>query len=290
MTLKFRTKTKAGWTVDSALSPFTFPAGEAHVKIGTEVGEVEYQLADLRGADSHELFQLAMWADACKRRYEKTVLLLPYLPGARADRGIPLGARVYADFILGLHIDQIITLDPHSPFMPNAMDWGPGYLSIFPVSRIIGRELGDRGDRLHPYAGVIAPDKGATGRAQVAANKLGVPLFRAEKTRDFETGQLTGFTCETLPTEGKLLIVDDICDGGGTFIGLAEATGLPRERLDLWVTHGVFSKGIWELTNYFSMIHTTDSYPSLQAQEPAAFASYVTVHPILPYLTGDINV
>lgn len=288
MTLKFRTKLKNGWTVDSALEAFTFPAGEAHIKEGKSVGEVEYQLADLRGADSHELFQLAMWNDACKRRYEKTVLLLPYLPGARADRGTPNGARVYAEFIGGLHIDQIITVDPHSPFMPNALNWGPGYLTIFPVTRIIGRELGDKGDYYsHPYVGVIAPDKGAVDRAQAAAKKLGVPLFKAEKTRDFESGKLNGFTCEALPETGKLLIVDDICDGGGTFIGLAEATGLDRERLDLWVTHGVFSQGLNTLRSYFGHIFTTDAYP--QTYE-TLHNENVTVIPVLPYLTGDINV
>lgn len=287
MTLKFRTKVKQGWTVDSTLEAFTFPGGEAHVKGSEDFGhEVDYQLADLRGADSHELFQLAMWSDACKRRYERTVLILPYLPGARADKGSPRGGAVYAEFIGGLHLDQIITLDPHSPFMPNRLDFGPGYLSIFPVERIIKRELGDRGDHYdHPYVGVIAPDKGAIDRAQRAAKVLNVPLFKAEKTRNFETGKLTAFTCEELPATGKLLIVDDICDGGGTFIGLAEATGLRRERLDLWVTHGIFSQGFKTMLSYFDTIHTTDSWGLTAIHYPG-----VHVHPVLPYLTGEINV
>jgi len=288
LTLTFRTKTTQGWTIDSPLNAFTFPGGEAHITGTDDKYIAEYQIADLRGADSHELFQLAMWADACKRRYEKTVLILPYLPGARADRGIPLGARVYADFIGGLHLDQIITLDPHSWTMPNALRFGPvpGYLSIFPVSRIIKRELGDRGDVYnHPYVGVIAPDKGAVDRAQAAAKALHVPLFKAEKHRDFETGKLSGFTCEELPETGKLLLVDDICDGGGTFIGLAEATGLTDERLDLWVTHGIFSQGLSTLRSYYGHIYTTDSWGT---RLPST--DYFTVIPVLPYLTGEINV
>lgn len=287
MTLEFRTKTDSGPLVRSVLEAFTFPGGEAHVKGSEiEVEEVDYQLAILKGADSHELFQLAMWKNVCDHRREKAVLILPYLPGARADKGSPLGGGVYAEFIGGLHLAQTITLDPHSPLMPNRLDFGPGYLSVYPVERIIKRELGDRGDHYnHPYVGVIAPDKGAVDRAQKAANVLHVPLFKAEKTRDFESGQLTGFTCEELPATGKLLLVDDICDGGGTFVGLAKATGLPYTRLDLWVTHGIFSKGIDVLTDSFDHIYTTDSWGTKLHS-----TSYLTIIPVLPYLTGEINV
>jgi ribose-phosphate pyrophosphokinase len=290
MTLKFTAKTHEGWTVHSPLEAFTFPGGEAHIK-GADSGQsFAYQIADLRGADSHELFQLAMWAKACGERGEKTVLILPYLPAARADRGVPNGAEVYSDFILNMvSPNQIITVDPHSDYMPGVLSAGTfDTLTIFPVRRIIRKTLGDRGDYYsHPYVGVIAPDKGAVWRATSAAKALGVPLFKAEKTRDFETGKLNGFTCEELPADGKLLIVDDICDGGGTFIGLAKATGLPHDRLDLWVTHGIFSKGLNDLIVHFDHIYTTDSYP---ADDYIVMSDYVTRVPVLPYLIGEINV
>jgi len=289
MTLKFMAKTFEGWTVTSPLEAFTFPAGEAHIKGAEGEQRFAYQIADLRGADSHDLFLLAMWVEACKDRGEKTVIILPYLPAARADRGVPFGAAVYADFLNALGVNQIITLDPHSEVMPRMLGaTGRTELTVFPFERIIKRELGNRGDYYdHPYVGVIAPDKGAVDRATRAAKKLHVPVFKAEKTRDFETGQLNGFTCEELPAVGKLLLVDDICDGGGTFIGLAEATGLPKERLDLWVTHGIFSKGIKSLCERFDSIYTTDSYPSIATE---VFPDRIKVIPVLPYLIGEINV
>lgn len=280
MSIQFYSKTAPGWTIPAPIEAFTFPGGEAHVKLTSEK-TFNYQIADLRGADSHELFTLAMWADAAWQRCEPTVLILPYLPGARADRGVPTGAAVYAEFLNNLSLDQIITIDPHSQFMPVMLN----DLTVFPFERIIKRELGDRGDwKTHPYAGVIAPDKGAVTRARRAAAVLGVPVYLAEKTRDFETGELNGFTCEPLPSHGKLLLVDDICDGGGTFIGLAQATGIERSRLDLWVTHGIFSKGIAELTYYFDHIYTTDSWGTTEQDEN------LTVIPVLPYLMGEINV
>lgn len=287
MTLTLRTKIELGWTVDSRLTPFTFPAGEAFIKGGEDnTLPVVYQLADLRGADSHELFQLAMWASVCRDREESFSIILPYLPGARDDRGTPGGAVVYAEFLNQLEADRIITLDPHSPLMPGFLK----NLTVFPVERIIKRQLGNRGDYYsHPYVGVIAPDKGAVDRAQSAATVLGVPLFKAEKLRDFESGKLSGFSCEPLPKEGKLLIVDDICDGGGTFLGLAEVTGLPRERLDLWVTHGVFSKGLSDLSAAFDQIHTTDSYPS-EAVVNTYRPSFLRVHAVLPFLSAELPV
>lgn len=287
MSITFRAKTKQGWTVNAPFEAFTFPGGEAHIKVREDSTEYEYQIADLRGADSHDLFTLVMWAEAAAERGEKTVVILPYVPGARADRGTPFAAGVYASFLTELVApDQIIILDPHSETMPLAIMAGRQRLNIFPFERIIRRELQDgaRDNRPMPYVGVIAPDKGAITRASRAAQVMGVPVYKAEKTRDFETGELTGFTCEPLPETGKLLIVDDICDGGGTFIGLAQATGIERSRLDLWVTHGIFSKGIAELTYYFDHIYTTDSWGTTEADQN------LTVIPVLPYLTGEINV
>jgi ribose-phosphate pyrophosphokinase len=112
------------------------------------------------------------------------------------------------------------------------------------------------------YQGIIAPDKGSIKRATDVARACHIPVYLAEKHRDPDTGRLSEFTCEPLPDEGKFLVVDDICDGGGTFMGLANATGLPMERLGLYVSHGVFSGQAENLFAYFDEIWTTDSLQS----------------------------
>lgn len=299
MTLTFTMKTKQGWIVKSPLEPFTFPGGEAHVK-GTEHTEAilgaQYHIADLRGADSHELFQLAAWADALDNIYggtsryvdQKRVLLLPYLPAARADKAPTTTSLVYTSFLTDVVIpDQIVSLDPHSPFMPSYLS---GVFTEFPFERILRRAVGrpDSDEHQHPYVGVIAPDKGATERAQRAADVLHVPVYHAGKTRDFTTGALTGFHMEDeLPAEGRFLLVDDICDGGGTFNGLADAIGIGLDRLDLWVTHGIFSKGVEELQKRFGNIYTTDSHPNAHSLPNLP---HLHVIPALPYLIEAINV
>lgn len=325
MTITFRAKTVEGWTVESPLQAFTFPAGEVHIKGVEAKTRYAYQVAEVRGFSHDDLFTLAMWSDAVHERGEKAVLVLPYLPGARADRGVPFGAANYAEFIANLEIDQLITLDPHSPVWVeqfNAINLsinesvrergGPDFTdveaTVFPFERIIKREIqdGSSDSKPQPYVGVIAPDKGAVERASRAARVMGVPVYLAGKTRDFETGKLTGFHMEDeLPAEGKLLLVDDICDGGGTFIGLAEAIDLPPERLDLWVTHGIFSKGLRYLAYRFGQVHTTNSFKTREdlfnehirdhdvyelTSDPKDGGEFLHIHDITPYMVSAINV
>jgi ribose-phosphate pyrophosphokinase len=301
MTIKFRAKTKVGFTVDSPLTPFNFPDGQATLK-GTENFDhalYEYHIADIRGLNPQDLDHAALWSATLDKLAPGSpkVLFLPYLPGARSDHSEEdvFAAAMYADKINNLWVDQVILLDPHSQVMPHLIN-GDGRGGVdpteFPFERIIRREIQDHtsDSRPAPYMGVIAPDHGAVDRATRAAKVMGVPVYKAGKTRDPETGKLSGFHMEDeLPTEGKLLIVDDICDGGGTFIGLAEATGLDHKRVDLWVTHGIFSKGTGPLIDAFGEIHTTDSYFGTR-EDSTIHPNHVTVHKIIPYLTEAINV
>lgn len=302
MTLHFQAKVEQGFTVHSPLQPLVFPDGAVHIKGADDPQEFQYQIADVRGMSHDDLFTLAMWADAVDHRGEEKVLLLPYLPGARMDRGVPTGAYIYSEFIHHMiRPQQIITIDPHSK---DALDFYPvdsdEYVKVYPVERFIRSRVQDPSrdyednDR---YQGIIAPDKGAHDRAAAAARLMGnLPVYTGGKTRDFDTGKILGFHMEDeLPDEGRFLIVDDICDGGGTFLALAEATGLPKERLDLWVTHGIFSKGLSALRQHFGVIHTTNSYYAedgngkIAGTEFNADPDFVKVHDITAVLHGEIS-
>ncbi|QIG57935.1 phosphoribosyl pyrophosphate transferase [Microbacterium phage PauloDiaboli] len=302
MTLHFQAKVEQGFTVHSPLQPLVFPDGAVHIKGADSSQEYQYQIADVRGMSHDDLFTLAMWADAVDDREEKKVLLLPYLPGARMDRGVPTGAFVYADFIhTMIRPDQIVTLDPHSEAaLQFYLDDSETSVKVFPVERIIRSRVQDPSTDSkanYTYQGVIAPDKGAHDRAAAAAHVMGnLPVYTGGKTRDFDTGKILGFHVEDeLPDEGRFLIVDDICDGGGTFLALAEATGLPKERLDLWVTHGIFSKGLSGLRQHFGVVHTTNSFYAEDGDGKIAGTGFnadpdfVKVHDITAALHGEIS-
>lgn len=263
--ITFKARTASGEIIKSALSAFTFPAGEKHIKHEEkrDLELVEIAIFQPEPNSLHDdLFTLAMWASYLLGRGTKSVLIAPYLPGARADRGQPFGARTYAQFLGEMWIDQYIAYDPHSPVIIDELKL---WVKDDAVVTVIKPEdiLNTRNSKIvmpNIYDGIIAPDKGALDRAQGVADQFMLPIYTAEKSRDFETGKLTGFKID-LPETGKFLIVDDICDGGGTFLGLADASGKSKQDLHLYVSHGVFSKqALPNLAEKFGQICTTNSY------------------------------
>lgn len=268
MSVQFLYSAQGAW--DSPDVRMQFPAGEQHVVEGrsVEMGGLDQPIDEdanliptavvVRGTDANDYISAAMWVDLQSQRGWIVDLIVPYLPGARQDRGRPFGAKVYAKLINMVGANKVITFDAHSPVMPGLIDnvheiepWlvVPDALETFGVK----------------YDGIIIPDKGAVERSTALARALEVPTYQASKVRDFPTGKLTGFECEPLPQNGKFLIADDICDGGGTFMGLVAATGLPPERVDLWVSHGVFSgtdEKMQALRSKFGRIFTTNSHPN----------------------------
>lgn len=179
-------------------------------------------------------------------------LVLPYVPGARQDRVNPTGDVLYtawsvAEMINLRAFEEVVILDPHSPVTPNEIVGSV----VYPLVRVIRHILGD-------YDGVIAPDKGGVERASIAAQEIRVPLIEASKVRDVSTGALTGFDV-TVEAGKHYLVSDDICDGGGTFVGLGEKIREQGATADLYVSHGIFSKGTTELKKIYNNIYTTDS-------------------------------
>lgn len=276
--ITFKAKTPSGEIIKSAISEFNFPAGEAFIKVEPQRSLENKEIAIIQPSKESlhdDLFKLAMWDNYLTTKQPKgwTSLVIPYFPGARADRvspGVeePFGLEVYADFLNSLLIDEIIVFDPHSPKTDELLQ------PLDRVTVVESDELWNQshlGPILESYDGIIAPDKGAVQRAGRVADLLGVDLHTAEKTRDPQTGKLSGFKLDGLDKSARYLIVDDICDGGGTFCGLAEATGLEKENIDLYVSHGVFSgNAYFNLSKHFGNIYTTNSYHP-EYQNPSHF-------------------
>jgi ribose-phosphate pyrophosphokinase len=270
--IKFKAVTANGEFVNSAISDFVFPAGERHTKREDRriLEPVEVAVIAHSAATMHDdLFQLAMWNDYIKNAekvenaysgirsyYPKRVLIMPYVPGARADRGTPFGAKVYADFLDALDLDHIAVFDPHSPVSEQLLAAAAPLTVLRPVD-VLPKHLPK-----DAYDAVIAPDKGAYRRAVEVADALGLPLIQGEKRRDFESGKFLGYALPKLSQTEQYLVVDDICDAGGTFVLLGEAASVPYGNLHLYVSHGIFSKGGFErLTeSHYSRIITTNSY------------------------------
>jgi len=230
------------------------------------ITDMSEPLAVLLRPKSFASFVGAMfWLDAVNERYgadRPHRLVLPFVPGARQDRLNQTGDQLFtaksvAKMINDRKIEQVVVLDPHSEVISGMID----RCRVIKPRGLIKAPVGK-------YAAVISPDAGAEKRALQVATSMGVPLIHAWKTRSVKDGSITGFGCEpiALPTGSRLLVVDDICDGGRTFIGLAEAVNqrrpydtAPPFDLHLYVTHGIFSQGTTELRKHYSHIYCTDS-------------------------------
>ena len=283
MTVRFGVMHPTRGLQRGAAVPFRFPGGEWHLKDvidqdSTPAGSV--WIARVNGSSVDELVLAALFAQVGHSRQQPFVLLLPYLPAARSDRGEPTGAIVYSDLIRSMNPQQVIGIDPHSPVIEQFM--APKLTALDPTPLVV-RVLRDTS---RAYDAIIAPDKGAVDRAGAVADALGVPLLTANKHRDFETGKITDISIDGAEDYGSYLVVDDICDGGGTFMGLAQAlgknTGGPR--LGLWVTHGVFSGNAGFLRKYYDRIYTTDSHPGCGSLDVKA-----TVIPCESYMLQNLK-
>ncbi len=88
--------------------------------------------------------------------------------------------------------------------------------------------------------------------------------------RDPETNELTGFRVVGERIEGikTALMVDDICDGGGTFMGLNLAVKQMYGDMDisLYTTHGIYSHrhGTEDLLFTFNRVFSTTSFHDRQ--------------------------
>jgi ribose-phosphate pyrophosphokinase len=242
---------------------FIFSGGEPHIKIISDLSSVEKVRISHRIRSFNDMGLLLLAVDSVKRfGVKKIELTIPYFPAARQDRvmvpGESLSVKVYADLINSMRLDWVTIYDSHSEVAIALLN----NCNAVSNHRFIEKVLAKTGKLI-----LISPDGGALKKIyKVSAYLGGIEVVECSKMRDVKTGKLSGFKVYSDDLEGQdCIIVDDICDAGGTFMGLA--TELKKKnagKLFLAVSHGIFSKGLDNLTQYFDTIFTTDSFNTLE--------------------------
>lgn len=246
----------------SGIETFFFPGGEPHARIPENFGDALLFLKPRTWNDvgiAVCVLNALYYQGHTKNR--KVWLFCPYLPGARQDRTdyrTPVTREVIAR-LLGQYVHNLYTFDLHS----NARFMGAHIQRNFMPSDL-KYDLYNEPAPSDMY--IIAPDHGAIGRAQDHADAALIlnPVIVCDKVRDFATGKFLGFRLPPLPGVGGYMVVDDICDGGGTFNLLAEEFLKDQYGADsdlgLMVSHGIFSKGLNAIHPKYAEIFTTDSW------------------------------
>lgn len=243
---------------------FTFSGGEPHIKIISNLNTVNKVTITQRIQSFNDVGILLLAVNALKNMgISKLDLLLPYFPAARQDRlmvsGEALSVKVYADIINSQNFNSVTVFDPHSEVTPALLN---NCTVINNFSFIKGIT-----EQLDKNLVLISPDGGALKKIyKVAAYLQNYDVIECSKSRDVKTGKLSGFKVYTDDLNGKdCLIVDDICDGGGTFLGLAkELKAKNAGNLYLAISHGIFSKGFESLGTAFKKIFTTNSFKTIE--------------------------
>lgn len=222
---------------------FKFPGGECHIKFDANFKPENKVRISSRLNSSDDIMLLHLTVDALRRMDVKDIeLFIAYLPYARQDRvmvsGEPLSIKVMATLLNALHLNKIIIYDVHSEVSTALLD---NVLNI-PNTEMVKTCLSnwDLTDYL-----LVSPDLGAYKKITKLAQGIGYnnDIVTGLKTRNLATGEIIKTAIDKNDLAGNpCLIVDDICDGGRTFI---ELSAILKEHnagnLYLIVSHGIFS-------------------------------------------------
>ncbi|MNK20318.1 Ribose-phosphate pyrophosphokinase [compost metagenome] len=235
---------------------FVFSGGEVHIKLQ---GTAEEVLIATRLNDANDIMKLLLATDALRRSGTKIIsVFIPYLPYARQDRvmvaGEPLSIKVMCNLINGCGFAKVYVFDVHSEVSLALLD-NCEHISNY---SLVDTVLKDRKDYL-----LVSPDAGALKKIYKLTEALEYTgdIVLCNKVRDVSTGRIKQITVDQEDLAGKdCFIIDDICDGGATFIGVAKALKQRNAgKVSLIVSHGIMSHGEMELSEWIDHIYTTDS-------------------------------
>lgn len=223
-----------------------------------QMGDLHVQI---RGNTYEDLFVAA----AVKEAFDSLNSILRYpsklsiycLIGQRSDRRFEenqsFDLKMISKFINLMDFDQIELFHPHSPvavaLINNCRELSP--------DKYVEKTFYALGNPV-----LISPDAGAYKNTFKKAERLNARLIASNKVRiDGEPkieiyGDVDGLEC---------LIVDDIADGGRTFIELAKKLkSNGASKVYLYVTHGMFNYGFEELRNHIDHIYCTNSFKDIE--------------------------
>lgn len=215
-------------------------------------------------------------ASLCELGLNTIHLYVPYIMGARSDRKFQAGGNNYikdvlAPIINSLNFESVTCVDPHSDVLEACINRFKKESNLYLLAMAMNNIYND--------FLLVCPDAGASKKIYKVAEYIGYKnnIITCSKDRDVN-GNLTKivFPFETHKYNGQdFIIVDDICDGGATFINIARKIKdclLIREanqqikpgKIYLIVTHGVFSKTLENVMEHFDGIFCTNSYSDTQ--------------------------
>lgn len=244
----------------------SYPDGTSYVEVKSFKYELEYRI------NSYEdLWTLAQIKDVYDYNKQPLHVIIPNLIDAQADRRfVPnqsSNLMLVLNFLKSLDFAEITFFHPHNPevveaILPEAHILDNNYF-IKKVLENIPRHKEGLDGEIEDLI-LMSSDAGGFKPLMKLCDKIGWKgeTESAAKSRKYEEGKSK--LVQLIGREdfgGKdVLIIDDICVYGGTFVGLAK---LLKERnvgkLYLAVSHVTVEKPNYELKELFDEVYTTNS-------------------------------
>jgi len=266
----------------------TFAGGERHLNIeGLLPFPKGHRIVlNVNITNSEELIDMLLLNNAVQEEGFETELLILYLPYARQDRvckrGDSFSLKVLANILNSQNFKVVSALNVHSPVAWELINNFHNISSYSYVKSLIKRNTPVWGKDRRIV--LIAPDKGAFERVRIIRgilqndkdidrNPLLIQAISLTKKRDPMTGTVSNIIPEATRDTirgSHCIVVDDICDGGRTFMGLGETIRKHGSKsLSLFVSHGIFSYGADEKLNkiFDGGLYTTASISGVESKQ-----------------------
>ena len=212
-----------------------------------------------------ELFTLQCLVDHIRECRPRNLIYLemPYIPNARQDRKVSnrlFTLKTFTKIINAMNFDKVIVLDPHSDVSCALLD----KLEVnYDVPYYWDERFNVNDDFVYMF-----PDNGAAKKYSEKLLRKPTNYIIGNKHRNSE-GRIDSYELINFqPGTEKVVIIDDICSYGGTFVAAAKAL---REQgvnqIDLVVSHcepNIFKGDVFE---YIDHVYTTDSILDLHNED-----------------------
>jgi ribose-phosphate pyrophosphokinase len=261
-----------------------FADNEVFVEIHENIrGEDVFVMQPTSYPANDNLMELLVALDALRRSSARRVTaVVPYFGYARQDRKsgprTPISAKLVANLITEAGAHRVLTMDLHAGQIQGFFD--------IPVDNLYAAPLFTR-DIQERFEGrdvmIVSPDVGGVVRARDLARRLNTGLAIIDKRRE-----RAGLS-EVMNVIGDVrrrdcILVDDLCDSGGTLCNAAIALIEHGARsASVYVTHGVLSGGAVAriASSPIETMTITDSILANEAVRTAPNIRQVTIAPLL---------
>jgi ribose-phosphate pyrophosphokinase len=253
-----------------------FPDGEKYLRIPKRLEGDVLLVHSLHQPQDERFVQLLLAVDAAKGAgASRVIVVVPYFAYARQDKrfleGEPVSVGALLKAVEAAGADALAVVDIHKPSSLDEWLRIP-HFNVLPVGELAGYFRGKLRDPV-----VLAPDKGALHRAQLAAQALGAEYDYLEKSRDRVTGEVK-IAPKSVDVDGRdVLFIDDIISTGGTLVAAAkEVLALGAKRVYAACTHALLVSGALDKLYAAGIeeVVATDTVPSpvsrVSVAEPVA--------------------